>query len=210
MGISFYPLASLTCSVFRWTWPHLGQTDTTLLPGVAREVLCVPLYTLPVSQSWARETYWPHSSLCGRKLSDPLPVLFKRLNSGWLWPRRLAVRPSGGTWAPSVHFKHEPHHPRPGRVLKLLRAAGHDATAQELLSTYIHLDPGRKHRGVTYRASFISKHFQRGQKGEWDECRSTRDSSEARYGLLPVSAIPPHKSLMNFLQFLWLSWPRVS
>ncbi len=111
-----------------------------------------PLYT----QSRARETYWPHSSLCGRKLSDPLPVLFKRLNSGWLWPRRLAVRPwgrgGGGACAPSVHFKHEPHHPRPGRVLKLLRGAWHDATAQELLSTSIHLDPGRKHRGVTYRA----------------------------------------------------------
>lgn len=57
-----------------------------------------------------------------------------------------------GACAPSVYFKHEPHHPRPGRVLKLLSGSWHNAAAQELLSTLIHLDPGRKHRGVTYRA----------------------------------------------------------
>lgn len=189
---------SLTRSVFRWVWPHLGQTDTTLLPGVANEVLCDPLFTLPISQSRARETYWPHWSLCGRKLSNPMPVLFKRLNSGWLWPRRLAVRPWGGWGGPGLQAcilrrlgskRATPPLPSPSETWQGAETSETSRTWCNSTRAAFHfcVDSGRKHRGVTYRPSFISKHFQKGQKGEQEEGRSTRDSRETVWLVASVS-----------------------
>jgi len=177
-GSSSYSLAFLTRSVFHWVWPHFGQTDTTLLPGVVHEVLCASLFTLPISQSRAKETHWPDSSLCGRKLSNPLPVCFKRLNSGWLWPRRLAVRLWGG----------EPLKP----WCNSIRAAVH------LL--YFHVYSGRKHWGVTYLQLFQNT-FREGRKVSRAK-GDRQETAEKQSGLLPVSAILTHNSLMNLLNSL--------
>lgn len=67
----------------------------------------------------------------------------------------------GGAWAPSVHFKHEPHHPRPGGVQKLLRAAEHDATIQKLLSTYIQVESSE---GLLIELHLFLNTFREGKK----------------------------------------------
>lgn len=95
-----------------------------------------------------------------------------------------------------------PLHPllKPGRVLKLLRSAGHDATAQELLSTstWIQVEITE---GLLTDLHLLQNTFREGRKVSRKKA-DRQETAEKQSGLLPVSAILPHNSLMNLLNSL--------